>query len=65
MIEIFFVLDYLLFEYLDTDLGNQVGYNFVGSFDLVFDLDDSHLHKTGSHGSLRLVCNVLVGCCWA
>ena len=41
-----------------------MGYDSIGSFDLVFDLDDSHLHKIGSHGSSRLVCSRLVGCCW-
>ena len=64
MIEIFYDLDYVLFENLDVVLGTQVGYNYVGSFDLVFDLNDSHLHKTGSHGSSGLVCSGLVGCCW-
>ena len=39
-------------------------YNFAGSFVLVFDLDDSHLHMKGSHGSLGLVCSGLVGCYW-
>ena len=39
-------------------------YNSASSFMLVFDLDDSQLHKKGSHGSLRLVCSGLIGCCW-
>ena len=63
IIEITFFLDFMLFEYLDDILGTQVECNFVGSFDLVFDLDDSHVHKTCSHGSSRLVCSRFVGCC--
>ena len=35
-------------------------YNSTSSFVLVFNLDDSHLHKKGSHGSSRLVCIGLV-----
>ena len=64
MIEISSVLDYLLFEFLDVILETQVEYNFTGSSVLVFDLDNFHLHKKGSHGSLRLVCSELVGYCW-
>ena len=30
---------------------------------LVLDLVAFHLHKKNSHGSSRLVCNVLEGCC--
>ena len=55
MIEISYVLDYLLFDFLDVVLGTQVEYNFANSFVLVFDLDDFHLHKKGSHGSSGLV----------
>ena len=64
MIEISYVLDYLLFEFLDVVLRTQVKYNFDGSFVLVFNLDDSHIHKKNSHGSLEQVCSGLVCCCW-
>ena len=63
MIEISYVLDYLLFEFLDVVLGTQVDYNSVDSSDLIFDLDDFHLHKKDSHDSLELVCSGLVCCC--
>ena len=42
-----------------------MGYKSTSSFVLVFDLDNSQLHKTSSHGSSRLVCSGLVGCYWA
>ena len=64
MIEISFVLDYLLFEFLDVVLGTQVDYNSIDSSDLIFGLDDFHLHKKDSHSSSKLVCSGLVCCCW-
>ena len=64
MIEISSVLDYLLFELLDDVLGTQVDYNSIDSSDLIFGLDDFHLHKRDSHGSSELVCSGLGCCCW-
>ena len=64
MIEISYVLDYLLFEFLDVVLGTQVDYNSVDISDLIFDLDDFHPHKKDSHGFLEMVCSGLVCCCW-
>ena len=64
MIEISQVLNHVLFEFLDAVLGTQVNYNYVASYDLIFDLDDFHLHKKDSHGSSELVCSGLVCCCW-
>ena len=45
MIEISSVLDYLLFKFLVVVLGTQVDYNYVDNFDVIFDLDDFHIHK--------------------
>ena len=60
MIEISSILDYMLLEFLDVVLRTQVDYNSIDSSDLIFHLDDFHLHKKYSHGSSELVCSGLV-----
>ena len=39
-------------------------YSYADSFVLVFDPNNSHLHKKDSHGFSKLVCSGLEGCCW-
>ena len=59
-IEISFVLDFLLYDFLATIvLGTQVEHNVVENSTLVLDLAIVHLHMRNSHGSLVMVCNGL------
>ena len=58
-----FVFDCLPFEYLVIVLGYQVEHNSTGNSTLVLDPVAFHLHKKSSHGSSRLVCSGLEGCC--
>ena len=62
MIEIFYFLDCMVFEYLDVVLRIQVEHSFFDSFGLVLDLGAFHLHKIDSHGFLELMCSGLGGC---
>ena len=39
--------------------------NSIGNSALVLEPTAFHLHKKNYHGSLRLVCSVLEGCCLA
>ena len=64
MMVVFSALDFLFLNFLGYALGIQVEYNSAHSSELVFNLDDSHFHKKGSHGSSGLVCSGLVGFCW-
>ena len=57
-IEISFVLDFLLSDFLAaTVLGTNVKHIVVENSALVLDLILLHLHMRNSHGSLVLVCN--------
>ena len=61
-IEISFVLDFLLYDFLATIvLGTQVEHTVVENSALVLDLAIVHLHMRNSHGSLVMVCNGLAG----
>ena len=60
MIEISFVLDFLLSNFLTVVvLGTPVKHTVVENSTLVLDLAVLHLHMRNSHGSLVLVCNEL------
>ena len=62
MIEISFVLDFLLFDSLVVVvLRAYVEHTVVENSALVLDLAVLHLHMRNFHGSLVLVCNGLVG----
>ena len=54
-----FILDYLL------SIGNRVEHSSAKNSELVLDPTAFHLHKIGFHGSSRLVCSGLEGCCLA